>query len=431
MWKSQVKMDVDKRYCQNRQRKRKRTFVPSPIYEKENVSPSEEERQFKLRRFVEDVGKFWSEKENVQSQEIVPKTKMKASSKAEKLVKKANIPKHFTNKSLFQRRGMQTKIFKRSGVMTREMTAKLDEDLHQIISLAKNTQCHHQCECKQQKSIFGTSEHGMQLRSKTLSVLKPLQPRLSPSPSPQPDVDRRTQTSTMSSGDKGSKSMSELAKELYPQFVRVVSLSCSQTKSALFKNQSYVSAVKNKLLEIYVKGMKEESQKTTSSVGTSPFPPTVKTQSSNQEKELPFKLAPAKFYFKSNMQFLEETIGTSSTGSGKFPAQSSQRYQLRNQNPKPRERCRQPPLSLLSPPVVNYLKPQRTSTYAPRISRYLHEPFMKTPSPTSTFLDLVEKPTMFHGCGDGLHLDSYNSFLPPIKEEEDSPDFRYFPRKIF
>lgn len=64
-----------------------------------------------------------------------------------------------------------------AGVMTREMTAKLDEDLYKIISLNKNIQCNQQCQCIQGKTGFTSPNHGMQLRSRTTSILKPLLPR--------------------------------------------------------------------------------------------------------------------------------------------------------------------------------------------------------------------------------------------------------------
>uniref|UniRef100_A0A1B6L7F8 Uncharacterized protein n=1 Tax=Graphocephala atropunctata TaxID=36148 RepID=A0A1B6L7F8_9HEMI len=405
-------MNIDKRYCQNRVRKRKRRV--ETITKENEDRDLEEEREFKLRRFVQDVHKFVEGNDRVERPVTgCSRTPPLATNKIVKKLKPAKPP---VKRGLFQN-GLQTRFYSR-GMMGKEMTARLDENLQQIIALANNEEdkclCPHHC----RKSTFPTNDLILArppLQTLTSRSVSPTTRWKSPEPLPSTSTNSNKELAVNNS--RVSAAEVESPSDLYSEFVRNITISSLKSKSIQFKSKSYASAVKKKLLAIYLKGRKENSQETDEhkiSVGTSPMSDP-RTDSDHTFNEINF--VPERT--NSTQHFLEEIIGPASS----CHMSLSPDLQQCCQPSPPYRQCCQP-----SPPHRQGCQQSPPSWLAePNRPMYFHEPmpsFFSTASPQFRLGSMV-----FDGGGDNSHFNPFNSFLPPI--EEDSPVFQYFPRRMF
>lgn len=419
-------MDFDprKRYCQNRAPKRKKEkSVP--------LDPAEEERQFKISRFVKDVTKFVEDKENdgVKTLPNFGKEKQKPLKK-----KKTLNVKPVARVGLFQN-GVQTHFCTRGAAPTREMAARLDESLAEIIGLAnktkpKNYSRHipHAVGCanplKAQKKTLETPHYDSQNSSIDGDLNCPAAPLICSS--------ILNQERPFVPCDK-KESLDDIDKTLYLEFTRLVTISSVQSKTTQFKNQSYAAQVKKKLLGIYMHDKKENTQESScasepqkSSVATSPLAlsPAVGSDMSRASEQNVSTFTQINYVpkpTKSAREMFEETIGPGSSchntrsspellGFRPSPAYS-QVYQPSPQLPS----CSQPFMS--RPDMFCH----------PELSANLK--YVKSPFPTHHFSPYDYSSMRVFGEIERRPFNHLNWFWPPI--EEDSPEFRYFPRMMF
>ncbi|KAG8323111.1 hypothetical protein J6590_009756 [Homalodisca vitripennis] len=214
----------------------------------------QEERQFKLRRFVKDVHKFVEEKCQVEKPVMVckPATPLQV----HKSNKKIKPVQRNVKRGLFQN-GIQTRFYCR-GMTQKEMTARLDENLQEIIALANNKENECQCQHHYRKSSFVADE--MTVARPPLQVLTPRHrdkgggggalehvdwfddmSYSSPTKWESPEL-----PSTMTSIHRehavdrsiDKPRIKEFDSELYSEFVRIITVSSSKSKSLQFKSKS-------------------------------------------------------------------------------------------------------------------------------------------------------------------------------------------------
>lgn len=415
-----MEFDPRKRYCQNRAPKRTREkCVP--------VDPAEEERQFKLRRFVNDISKFVEDKENVGCKTVSNIGKEKQKTLKEK--KTTKLVARNARVGLSQNK-VQTQICTRAKVQTREMTARLDKSLAEIIGLANNTtrnncsrQIPHAIGCANPSETQRKPTKTSHFDSQTSSI----DDDLNCSSTPPLRSSIPNQERSLSVFPK-KESLEELEKQLYLEFTKLVTISSVESKSAQFKNQSYAAKVKKKLQGIYMQENTQESscasEPQKSSVATSPLALSPAGGSNVSSGQNQFTFTQINFVpnpTKSAKEFLEETIGP---GSSSHNPRSSPELSGYRPSPAYSQVYRpSPELPSCSPP------------FASKSDRYCHPElspnlmYVNSPFPSQQFSPYDYGSMRVLSKMDRRPFNQINWFLPPV--EDDSPEMRYFPRMMF